>query len=247
MKSTRINNLFLKYLKKRYGYINVRQYMPSNELNFQYYVGTDVERGKTVFIKMYGNLAEVARREALLLQLLERRTRSKYFPKLLAYNVKGKYPFVVLEYVQGATSLDTCLSERKIQSQHHKRQLLRQMNDILQILHTNKIIHRDIRPANLLVRRGKDGKQMELVLIDFAFSVLKHPSHVQELAFLKSRRDILEALGEKSYKPSAFKWDDAYSFCKIAREIDSQSQKKFPYEWRQLNSSIGKVVYASKS
>jgi serine/threonine protein kinase len=208
-------------------------------------VGKDVQRGKTVFIKMYGKLREAARREALLLQLLNVRTKSKYFPKLLAYDVKGKYPFIVLDFVQGSSSLKTLLIQRKIQSQHQKRQLLRQMNSILKILHKYKIIHRDIRPSNILVHRGEGG-QMQLVLIDFAFSIWKHPKLVHELKFLKARKDILKALGEKSYKPSAFKWDDAYSFCKIARKIDSQSQYNFPDLWSQLQSSIGKVVYSSK-
>ena len=48
--------------------------------------------------------------------------------------------------------------------------LLSQVADVLATLHANGVVHRDLKPDNVMVRRGRQGE--EAVLIDFGIALL---------------------------------------------------------------------------
>ncbi|MDX2100621.1 MAG: serine/threonine-protein kinase [Leptolyngbyaceae cyanobacterium bins.59] len=83
-------------------------------------------------------------------------------PRLLDYFEIDSEFYLVQEYVRGATLA------REVQrsgpwSEQAVKEFLRQILPLLQFLHRNRIIHRDIKPQNL-IRCHDDGR---LVLIDF--------------------------------------------------------------------------------
>jgi serine/threonine protein kinase, bacterial len=83
-------------------------------------------------------------------------------PRLLDYFEDHEQFYLVQEYISGATLLqevkrDGVLSEAGI------KQFLSDMLPLLQYIHEQKVIHRDIKPGNL-IRRDQDAR---LVLIDF--------------------------------------------------------------------------------
>lgn len=83
-------------------------------------------------------------------------------PMLLDYFETGEEFFLVQEYVRGSTLArlvrrSGCLSEVAI------RQFLAEMLPLLDYIHRNNVIHRDIKPQNI-IRCEDDGR---LVLIDF--------------------------------------------------------------------------------
>lgn len=82
-------------------------------------------------------------------------------PQLLDYfEVNGEF-FLVQEYIQGMT-LAREIRRFGVRSEAAVKQFLRELLPLLSYIHRHKVIHRDIKPQNLI--RCNDGR---LVLIDF--------------------------------------------------------------------------------
>ncbi|MEH2228518.1 MAG: serine/threonine-protein kinase [Nostoc sp.] len=83
-------------------------------------------------------------------------------PRLLAYFEENQEFFLVQEFIEGHT-LKAELFPNQRWTEDRVIQLLQQVLGILQFIHSHNVIHRDIKPDNI-IRRQQDGK---LVLIDF--------------------------------------------------------------------------------
>ena len=83
-------------------------------------------------------------------------------PRLLAYFEDNQEFFLVQEFIEGHT-LKAELFPNQRWTEDRVIQLLQQVLGILQFIHSHNVIHRDIKPDNI-IRRQQDGK---LVLIDF--------------------------------------------------------------------------------
>ena len=83
-------------------------------------------------------------------------------PQLLAYFEENAEFYLVQEFIEGH-DLSTELVSGKTLSQIEVILLLQEILEILEFVHEQKVIHRDINPRNIL-RRQQDGK---LILIDF--------------------------------------------------------------------------------
>lgn len=86
-------------------------------------------------------------------------------PRLLAYFEQEKYLYLVQELIDGK-DLKQELATTGAFSEQKIRQLLTDLLPVLKFIHDRGVIHRDIKPGNIM-RRRKDGK---LVLIDFGVS-----------------------------------------------------------------------------
>ncbi|MBD2387694.1 serine/threonine-protein kinase [Cylindrospermum sp. FACHB-282] len=83
-------------------------------------------------------------------------------PQLLAYFEENAEFYLVQEFIAG-DDLSKELTPGKTLSQDEVISLLREILQILEFVHQQKVIHRDVNPRNIL-RRQQDGK---LILIDF--------------------------------------------------------------------------------
>ncbi|ARV61578.1 serine/threonine protein kinase [Nostocales cyanobacterium HT-58-2] len=86
-------------------------------------------------------------------------------PTLLAYFEQEKYLFLVQQYIDGQNLLKE-LHKQGTYSESKIRELLLDLLPVLEFIHERGVIHRDIKPQNI-IRRDHDGR---LVLIDFGAS-----------------------------------------------------------------------------
>jgi len=70
--------------------------------------------------------------------------------RMIAAEKKKKVFFMVMEYVKGE-SLETVLEREKILSTHQAIEYILQIAGAVQHAHSNKIIHRDLRPSNIIL------------------------------------------------------------------------------------------------
>jgi serine/threonine protein kinase len=68
---------------------------------------------------------------------------------------------IVMEYIEGET-----LAERAILSESEALHYIQQIGDALTFVHRNQLLHRDVKPQNIMVRAD----QSEAVLIDFGIA-----------------------------------------------------------------------------
>lgn len=73
------------------------------------------------------------------------------------------YYYIVMEYVEGE-NLEDVLKKRKLNIEE-AIQIFKKILNILNDLHSQKIVHRDIKPANIIIKENKD-----VILLDFGIS-----------------------------------------------------------------------------
>ncbi|BAZ05678.1 protein kinase domain-containing protein [Calothrix sp. NIES-3974] len=110
--------------------------------------------------QIYQLVQERFQREAAILEDLDQ--GSDQIPSLYAYfQSEGKF-YVVQEWIDGDT-LAAKIEQQGILSESTVREILVSLLPVLDYVHSKRIIHRDIKPDNIILRH-RDGKP---VLIDF--------------------------------------------------------------------------------
>ena len=113
-------------------------------------------------------------------------------PKLYAYLQEGQEFYLIQEFIDGYDLTQEITPGKKL-GEGEVIQLLRDVLEILVYVHENKVIHRDIKPDNIM--RRKDGK---LVLIDFG--VVKKINTTIAIKSGFTSRTI--GIGTQGYMPS---------------------------------------------
>jgi len=106
-----------------------------------------------------GKAAELFQQEAVRLEQLGKHS---HIPELLAYFEQDSRQYIVQEFIDGQNLAEE-LAETGIFREKQIRSLLGDLLPVLQFIHEGQVIHRDIKPDNI-IRRRLDGK---LVLVDF--------------------------------------------------------------------------------
>lgn len=99
-------------------------------------------------------------REAATLEYLGE--ASEQIPKLYAYFAENGQFYLVQEWIQGST-LGEILAKEGVKSETTVREILLSLLPVLDYIHSKGIIHRDIKPDNIILR-SYDSKP---ILIDF--------------------------------------------------------------------------------
>lgn len=190
--------------------------------------------GKEFFIKSEGEFKLVDREYNVIKRLLDNDELKPYLPNIYeVFSFKGE-KYLLMEKLNSKP-----LNEIKIKLFDNKKKeyVAKQFLHILNIFHSLKIIHRDIRPANILI-----DEKFNVKIIDFAFAINKKT--VQEKYEYKVMNDlsILRGLGE-IYKPDYFLWDDAYSFYYIMENVLKLDSEELSIE---LKERIGNLTYLIK-
>ncbi|MDJ0532005.1 MAG: serine/threonine-protein kinase [Xenococcaceae cyanobacterium MO_207.B15] len=173
------------------------------------------------------------------------------FEALLRTRIEGKKAlFLVQQYIPGQTYWDL-LKNRGTFSQSEITELLMELLPVLEYIHSQNLIHRDISPDNL-IRRTYDGKP---VLIDFGCVKLAAN------AVSQSSGQSVTLIGKKGYSPEeqmlsgrAFPNSDLYSLAatilvlltgKSPEELYNSREGKWNWE-SQVEISSAKVRILNK-
>ncbi|MEH2174191.1 serine/threonine protein kinase [Nostoc sp.] len=95
-------------------------------------------------------------------ETLEKLGNHDQIPRLLAYFDENQEFYLVQEYIEGHTLAEELIPGKRW-SESQVVQLLQEVLEILEFVHRQGVIHRDIKPDNI-IRRASDNK---LVLVDF--------------------------------------------------------------------------------
>jgi serine/threonine-protein kinase len=99
-------------------------------------------------------------REAAILEALGEGNRQ--IPRLYAYFEEQSQFYLVQEWIEGETLTDRVANQGKL-SESSVREILMSLLPVLEFVHSQRMVHRDIKPDNIMLRRG-DGIP---ILIDF--------------------------------------------------------------------------------
>lgn len=94
--------------------------------------------------------------------------------RVLDFFVEEGLPFIVMEYVPGQT-LDTVVLPDRPLAEPTAIHYIRQVGAALKVVHQNGMLHRDVKPQNLILRQGTD----QVVLIDFGIAREFSPGQTQ--------------------------------------------------------------------
>jgi tetratricopeptide (TPR) repeat protein len=124
-------------------------------------------------------------------------------PQLFAYFEEDERFYLVQEYIEGgelASELSYRDDRQVIRQQYHETQtitLLQEILSVLQFIHQNNVIHRDLNPHNL-IRRHNDNK---LVIIDFG-AVKQITSQTTLNRQAGNPKKVTVSIGTQGYLPS---------------------------------------------
>ena len=93
--------------------------------------------------------------------------------RVLEFGVEGDIPYLVMDYAPNG-SLRQHYDKGTILPLAHIISYVRQVAEALQYAHSEKVIHRDVKPGNMLL-----GRQNELLLSDFGTAVVAQSSRYQ--------------------------------------------------------------------
>ena len=180
-------------------------------------------------------------------QRLDELGKHPQIPSLLAHFEQNQQLYLIQEWISGQT-LDLELKEKGAYNETQIWEFLEEMLNILQYVHSHRVIHRDIKPSNII--RRDDGK---LVLIDFGIAKL-----LTDTALLKTGTIVGSPayMAPEQIRGKAFWASDLYSLGVTSIHLLTQVPPLDMYDdpndcwvWRdfllpeiQVSNRLGKII-----
>lgn len=143
-------------------------------------------------------------------------SKDRFYPEIVETNT-ADFNYNIYKNING----------KKMSRSSFKISFIDQMRRILVFLKEHKIIHRDIRPHNILLDRNN------IILLDFEHCVING----------QSNEDITDL--NKEYRPSEHVWDDSFSFKKIIDKYSNSKKIKNNESYIYISNMIGDLEYES--
>jgi serine/threonine protein kinase with WD40 repeats len=143
--------------------------------------------------------AELFEQEAMRLDELGKHPQ---IPELLAYSIQDSRQYVVQEFIDGQNLAQIVETEGTF-TENQIQDLLNSLLPVLHFIHSHNVIHRDIKPGNIIRRADK-----QLVLVDFGAAKIATGT-----ALLKTGTSIgsPEYIAPEQARGKAFFTSDLYS------------------------------------
>ena len=89
--------------------------------------------------------------------------------RLLEAGERDGRPYMVLEFIDGQ-ELSRIMRDRRRIPLEEVRPLVHDVAEALNYAHEHGLVHRDVKPSNIMIRRRADGQRLEAVLMDFGIA-----------------------------------------------------------------------------
>lgn len=131
------------------------------------YRARDVRFGREVAIKVLSEEADADRRERLLAEArVSSGLRHENLIQVLDFGEEQGWLYLVMELVDGRT-LASALASGSVASLERKLEIAREVASVLAYIHDHRIIHRDVKPANIYLDREGRVKLMDFGIAKF--------------------------------------------------------------------------------
>ena len=222
----------IQYLKKEFKLDDIEFFLEDkwqkNIFSMMYFVG--YKEKKKLFIKVGKSESKLIEREVEVIRYLSQTDIA--IPELVNYCKFKNFSILVENFIEGELLTDI-LEQNKL-SKENVSNIICSLKKIIKVLHKRRLIHRDLRPDNLILSNGK------IFLIDFAFVLDQKHNKFPELDFVLENIDNIKDLGGE-YKLSKLIWDDVSSCQKIIKEIYPKYNKEFFKEYMFFIRKAGKI------
>jgi serine/threonine protein kinase len=181
-------------------------------------------------------------REAAVLEQLDHPTIIRLRDCGYADN-KQTHPYLVMDYFEGLT-LEDHVRHHGVMALPEFLQVARQMAEGLAAAHTCNVLHRDVKPGNVLIRRHTKGWQVKLIDFGLAYRVRTVQNTIQQAEALTNTllgRSIAgtldyaapEQMGKLS-KQLIGPCSDIYGFARTCCYALFGTPNPGPRQWKQL-------------
>jgi serine/threonine protein kinase len=131
--------------------------------------------------------------EAVMLNQCKHSHIVRYIEVLLVEDL----PCLVMEYIQGRNLAELLRQSKTPLPEAEALRYIQQISDALIVVHNNKLLHRDVKPLNIMIRHNKN----EAVLIDFGIARNVDPDVPKEItAFSAGKYTPIEQYQDNSTK-----------------------------------------------
>jgi len=214
---------------KNLGISNVQPYENDSWRKHKQYYTAHISSHAQVFIKVCENEA-AAQHEFLAAEYVQNLKEIKSPKPLFFRYIKGT-SFLVFEMLDNVQSLSKI--KQSGLTQEESSVILMGLFNAIQGLHKANLIHRDIRPHNIMVNSS-----LEVFIIDFQFLIDKSRKNFGEVPNT-TKKTLLGLWGP--YARGYLWWDDAYSAHLIFDELDANQDHRLSTERKKLKELVGKT------
>ena len=171
-------------------------------------------KGECFFIKMKSEQSIIS--ESRYLNYIYKRNfkMNPFYPKLIKSNI-SEFNYNIYRNIDG----------KKLSDCSFMSDIVEQMKKILDFLKEHKIVHRDVRPHNIILKNNA------IILLDFEHCAING----------KTDYDTIDL--NENYSPSERIWDDAFSFKKIIDEYFKNEELKNNEFYKNICDMVGELEY----
>lgn len=171
-------------------------------------------------------------------------------PAVFAYFEQDKYLYLIQQYIEGQ-NLWQDLQEQGAYNEHQIRELLHDMLPVLQLLHKRQIVHRQIKPSNIIRRNSESVsrafREPKYVLIDLGISRQLTDTRLTRISAKPTTESYMPI--EQWRTGKAFPASDFYSLGVVCVQLLTQAQLEELYDpvegrwiWREYLRNTGRDV-----